>query len=250
MLFSIQMSGAYGQTDRVTVFAAASLADALTEAAQVFEEDTGHEVVLSFAGSAALARQIMLGAPADLYLSADPLWADALSEADLVEPLGRVDLLSNSLVLIGHGAEVPDPVPPEELDLARVVGSGRLAIGLIDAVPSGRYGRAALEATGLWPFAEPRLAQTDNVRAALALVATGASPAGIVYGTDARAEPRVHVLSHFPEGSHPPITYPLVDLANADGPGENALFAYLRGPEAAAIFEAHGFDVLLGSSAP
>jgi molybdate transport system substrate-binding protein len=236
--------------DTVLLFAAASLADALGEVAELFEDRTGHSVTLSAAGSAALARQILLGAPADLFISADPEWADVLEEGDRVEPGQRVDLLGNTLVLIGHGATGPPPAPPETLDLDLVLGSGRLAISLTDAVPAGRYGRAALQATGLWPAAEHRLAQTDNVRAALALVATGAAPAGIVYATDALAEPRVHVLARFPETTHPPIVYPLVDLAGRDGAAENALYDLLTGPEAAAIFEAHGFLVPAGQGAP
>jgi molybdate transport system substrate-binding protein len=232
------------EAPRVSVFAAASLADALQEAADLFTDRTGHEVSLSFAGSAALARQIMLGAPADLYLSADPAWTDALEAEGLVEPGGRRDLFGNRLVLIGHGADGPAPVSPEGLDLAAVLGDGRLAIGLVEAVPAGRYGKAALEQAGLWEVAETRLAQTDNVRAALALVASGAAPAGIVYATDARAEPRVHVIAEFTADSHPPIVYPLADLAGADGPAENALFAFLASEDAAAIFEAHGFEIL------
>jgi molybdate transport system substrate-binding protein len=234
----------------VTVFAAASLAEALQDAAARFTAETGHAVTLSFAGSAALARQITLGAPADLYLSADPAWTDALEEAGLLEPDGRRDLLGNRLVLIGHGADGAPPVAPDDLDLEAILGTGRLAIGLIEAVPAGRYGKAALEHSGLWDVARTRLAQTDNVRAALALVASGAAPAGIVYATDLRAEPRVHVLAEFPAESHPPIVYPLADLAGADGPAENAFFAFLMGETAAAIFEAHGFDVLAEGDAP
>ncbi len=236
--------------DQIVVFAAASLSNALHDVATLFEDATGHQVTISAAGSAALARQITLGAPADLYVSADPVWVDTLEAADLTEPGQRVNLLTNRIVLIGHGADGPAEVPPSTLDLDEILGEGRLAIGLIDAVPAGRYGMAALQEAGLWATAQNRLAQTDNVRAALALVATGAAPAGIVYETDARAEPRVHVLSRFDPTTHPPIVYPLVDLSGTDGEAENALFEFLTGPEATAVFAAHGFGTQTGQGAP
>jgi molybdate transport system substrate-binding protein len=229
---------------RVVVFAAASLADALTEAAEAFEAQTAHHVTLSFAGSAALARQIMLGAPADLFISADPIWADALEEAGLVEVGRRHDILANRLVLIGSGPDGPPPQALDVLDLDAILGDGRLAIGLVEAVPAGRYGRAALQSVGLWDGVQDRLAQTDNVRAALALVAVGAAPVGLVYATDARAEPRVHVMAHIAPDTHPPILYPLVDIAPEDHPAENAFHDFLTGPMAASIFAEHGFDIV------
>jgi molybdate transport system substrate-binding protein len=236
--------------DTVIVFAAASLADALTEVAEAFEAETDHSVTLSFAGSAALARQITLGAPADLFISADPAWADTLEDAGLVEPGRRHDLLGNRLVLVGTGPDGPPPEPLETIDLDALLGEGRLAVGLVEAVPAGRYARAALQSAGLWDVAQARLAETDNVRAALALVAIGAAPAGIVYATDASADPRVHVLAHIEPDTHPDITYPLVDLSATDGPGEDALYDFLKGGSAAAIFEAHGFDVLPPRTSP
>jgi molybdate transport system substrate-binding protein len=232
------------EAPRVSVFAAASLADALQEAADLFTDRTGHEVSLSFAGSAALARQITLGAPADLFISADPAWADTLEDAGLVEPGRRHDLLGNRLVLVGTGPDGPPPEPLETIDLDAILGDGRLAIGLVEAVPAGRYGRAALQSVGLWDGVQDRLAQTDNVRAALALVAVGAAPVGLVYATDARAEPRVHVMAHIAPDTHPPILYPLVDIAPEDHPAENAFHDFLTGPMAASIFAEHGFDIV------
>lgn len=245
-------SASRADANPVLVFAAASLSGALTEVAETFDALTGSDIVLSFAGSSSLARQILLGAPADLFLSADAHWADAVETAGRAEPDGRVALLANRLVLIAHGGDTeaggaatvePDTLTPA-FDLEAALGDGRLAIGLVEAVPAGRYGAAALRAMGFWDLAADRLAQTDNVRAALALVATGAAPVGIVYATDAAAEPRVLVLGAFPEDSHPPIVYPLLDLTGRDGPEENAFFAYLTGPAAREIFLRHGFTVL------
>ncbi len=229
--------------ERVTVFAAASLAEAMAEIAAGFEAATGHAAVVSLAGSSALARQIQRGAPADIFVSANPGWMDALEADGLLEPGSRVDLLSNRLVLVGHGREAP-PLDPEA-DLAARLGEGRLAMALVDAVPAGIYGKAALQHLGLWEDVAGRVAQADNVRAALALVATGAAPLGIVYATDAVAEDDVTVLATFPPESHPPILYPAADLATRDTAAEEAFLAYLRGAEARAAFERQGFRVLV-----
>lgn len=229
--------------DTVTVFAAASLTDALAALEPAFEATTGHDLVLSLAGSSALARQIQQGAPADVFLSAHPDWMDVLEADGLIDPGTRRDLLGNSLVLVAHGAAEPQEISAE-LDLPEMLGQGWLAMALVEAVPAGIYGRAALSSLGLWEAVAPQVAQTDNVRAALALVALGEAPLGIVYGSDAVAEPRVSVIGTFPANSHPPITYPVARLSSSRGEAPVAFLAFLTGPEARAAFEAQGFTLL------
>lgn len=224
----------------INVFAAASLADALGEAAQAYAAQGGPHATLVFAGSSALARQIEAGAPADLFLSANIAWMDSLQAEGLIDPVTRRDLLGNALVLVGLAPATP--VAPEALDLAARLGGGHLAMALVDAVPAGIYGRAALKSLGQWDAVAAQVAQSDNVRAALALVATGEAPLGIVYATDAAAEPRVGVVTTFPEGSHPAIVYPAAVTADAAEPAEaRAFLDWLAGPEATAIFARHGF---------
>jgi len=240
-------------TDEIVVFAAASLTNAMADIEQAFEAATGHDLVVSLAGSSALARQIQAGAPADVFISANPGWMDRLEADGLLEVGTRVDLLSNSIVLIAAGAEAgsgsgPDTAAPvrigPDLDLAGLLGDGRLAMALVDAVPAGIYGKAALESLGLWSGIEAQVAQADNVRAALAFVATGEAPYGIVYATDAAAEDSVTVVGTFPADTHPPIVYPAADLATRDTDAESAFLDYLRGPEARAAFERQGFAVI------
>ncbi len=229
------------RAETVTVFAAASLANAMAEIETGFEAATGTDVVVSLAGSSALARQIQQGAPADVFLSANTDWMDVLDGAGLLTPGSRRDLLGNALVLIAPG---PD-APPIEIgpDLAARLGDGRLAMALVAAVPAGIYGKAALEHYGVWEALAPQVAQADNVRAALALVATGEAPLGIVYATDAVAEDRVSVVARFPADSHPPIVYPVAGIGGPDRPARDAFLAYLTGPEARAAFARQGFTV-------
>lgn len=220
------------------------MTNALEEIAKDFEMATGHELVMSFAGSSALARQIQQGAPADIFISANPGWMDALEADDLVEKGTRFDLLDNSMVLIAAGVDAaPVDIRPG-MDLAGLLGDGRLAMALVDAVPAGIYGKASLETLGLWDGIAAQVAQADNVRAALAFVATGEAPYGIVYATDAIADVRVSVVGTFPADTHPPIVYPAADLVNRDVPAEAAFLAYLRGAQARAAFERQGFTVL------
>lgn len=231
------------RADTVTVFAAASLTTALAEIEAGFEAASGHDLVTALAGSSSLARQIQQGAPADVFISASADWMDQIEADGLIEPGARFDLLGNRLVLVSHGDAAPRDIGPD-LDLAALLGEGRLAMALVDSVPAGIYGKAALQNLGLWQSIAPQVAQADNVRAALAFVATGEAPYGIVYATDATAEDRVTIVGTFPENSHPPIVYPVADLANRDTPAENAFLAYLQGPEARAVFERQGFTVL------
>ncbi|KIC33307.1 molybdenum ABC transporter substrate-binding protein [Leisingera sp. ANG-M7] len=226
----------------ITVFAAASTKTALDEAAASYQAGTGRDVTLSYAGSPALARQIQLGAPADVFISANPGWMDVLQQEGLIDEASRLDLLENRLVLIAHGRNV-QPLDLETADLARLLGEGRLAMALVDAVPAGIYGKAALTALGLWPDVASKVAQTANVRAALALAASGEVPMGVVYATDARAEAGVAVIAVFPEDSHPPILYPAAAVADGKMAEAKAFLDYLQSPAAREIFLRHGFGV-------
>lgn len=222
----------------VTVFAAASLGTALTEVATLWVEGTGHQAIIVPAGSATLARQIQQGAPADVFISANTTWMDVLDRGGQIQAGSRRDLVTNRLVLIGHGN-------PPLLDLRAPdtlrdrLGSGRLAMAQVDAVPAGIYGKAALQSLGHWGAVADRVAQTDNVRAALALVAAGAAPLGIVYATDARSQARVTVLAVFPTDSHAPIVYPAAQTS--DSTQAVAFLDFLMTPAAQRIFAAHGF---------
>lgn len=228
----------------VLVFAAASLKNAMDDVAAHWSGATGHEATISYAGSAALARQIEQGAPADVFISANEEWMDALEADGLVEAGTRVNLLGNSLVVIAHG-HLTGPIPlAPRFDLAGWLGDRKLAMALVDAVPAGLYGKAALQNLGVWEAVRPKVAQTDNVRAALALVATGEAPFGIVYATDASAETRVGIVGAFPEDSHPPIVYPAAAIAGRDNPLASDFLAFLRSDTARAAFERQGFRVL------
>lgn len=231
--------------DDVIVFAAASMANALAEIEIGFEAATGHNVIVSLAGSSALARQIQLGAPADIFISASADWMDVLEADGLLEPATRFDLLRNTLVLIASDTQAALVQIGPGMDLAGLLGDGRLAMALVDAVPAGIYGKAALENLGVWDAVAPLVAQADNVRAALAFVATGEAPYGIVYATDARASDSVTVVGRFPAQSHPPIVYPVADLANRDTPAEAEFITYLMGAEAQAAFARQGFEIVV-----
>lgn len=228
----------------VVVFAAASMKTALDAVAATFEAETGHRVTVSYAGSSQLARQIVEGAPADIFISAAPSWMDAVEEAGLVARGTRSDLLGNALVLIAHGRGVAPVEIGPDFDLKGLLGDGRLAMALVDAVPAGQYGKAALTHLGIWPQVEAAVAQADNVRAALALVATGEAPFGIVYATDAAASDAVTVVGTFPADSHPPIVYPAALLATAQDPADRAFFEALKSDAAGATFAAQGFSIL------
>ena len=230
--------------EEVVVFAAASLKTALDEVAAEFEASTGHSVTISYAGSNQLAKQIIEGAPADIFLSAAVNWMDAVDQAGLVVPEQRRDLLGNDLVLIAHGTDASPVEIGPELDLAKLLGGGMLSMAMVDAVPAGQYGKQSLEALGLWAVAEPLVAQSENVRAALALVATGEAPYGIVYASDAVAGDNVTVVGQFPETSHAPITYPAALLTGAADAADRAFFDALSADAADAKFAAQGFKIL------
>ena len=230
--------------DEVTVFAAASLTTALDRVAAAWSAETGHRVVMSHAGSSALARQIQDGAPADIFITASVEWMDEIEASGDLREGTRRDILGNTLVLIAHGREAEPVTIDENLDLAGMLGDERLAMALVDAVPAGIYGKAALSALGLWESVEPLVAQSDNVRAALVFVAQGETPLGIVYATDAAAADNVTVIGTFPEGSHAPITYPAGITAQSDSPVAEAFLDYLTSDTARAIWRESGFPVL------
>ncbi|WP_265500803.1 molybdate ABC transporter substrate-binding protein [Paracoccus beibuensis] len=227
--------------EEVTVFAAASMKTALDRIAADFESRTGHDVTLVFAGSNLLARQISEGAPADVFLSASPQWMDVVEAEGLVVPGTRADLLGNDLVLVSGNPDRQTVEVGPGLDLRQLLGDGRLAMALVDSVPAGQYGKAALTSLGLWDSVADRVAQADNVRAALALVATDEAPLGIVYATDAAADPGVTVVGRFPSASHPPITYPVALLTGAADPADRAFLDALSDPAAQQVFRDQGF---------
>jgi molybdate transport system substrate-binding protein len=223
------------------VLAAASLQESLTAVAKVWA-DKGHAApVLSFAGSSALARQVEADAPADVFISADEEWMDTLAGKGLIRPQTRATLMGNSLVLIAPAASkiALDPVPG--FGLAQALGTSKLALADPAGVPAGRYARQALETLGVWNQVAARVAAGDNVRAALALVAQGEAPLGIVYATDAAAEPKVRVVATFPAASHAPITYPIAVLRASRSPDAEALRVFLLSAEAQAVFRRYGF---------
>ena len=223
----------------VTVFAAASLKTALDEIGAAYSDATGTTVTLVYGGSPAMARQIEAGAPADIFLSASVAWMDDLAGKGLIRMDSRRDLLGNRLVLVAHGDA--DPITLDgTTDLVALLNGGRLSMAMVDSVPAGQYGAEALRTLGLWDQVQDRLAQSENVRAALQLVALGEAPLGIVYASDAVAEPGVTVVATFPEESHSPITYPAA-LTAAAGADAQAFLDHLAGPEATAIFTANGF---------
>ncbi len=227
----------------VLVFAAASLKTALDAIAAHWRKETGGRATISYAASSTLAKQIDNGAPADLFISADQDWMDYLQERKQVDPETRIDLLGNSLVLIAPADSPARVTIAPGFPLAALIGDGHLAMADPGAVPAGRYAKAALTALGVWPAIAGRIAAAENVRAALLLVARGEAPLGIVYRTDAAAEPAVRVVGIFPPDSHPPIVYPMA-LTRAASPGAPAFASYLRGAAARALFEAQGFRVL------
>ena len=236
--------------DTLTVFAAASMRNALDDANAAFTKASGVKVTASYAATSALVKQIEQGAPAEVFISADLRWMDYAIEHKLVKPDTRVDLLGNRLVLIAPKASKLDNVKIEKgFDIARLAGDGRISVADVKAVPAGRYARAALESLGAWKAAEPKLAQAENVRAALAYVARGETAVGIVYETDARIEPGVKIAGVFPAGSHPPVTYPVAATANAKGDAATRYLRFLQTPAAKAIFEKYGFSFLVKPAA-
>jgi molybdate transport system substrate-binding protein len=228
----------------VVVFAAASLKNALDAVAALWREESGKKAVISYAASSALAKQIEQGAPAQIFISADLEWMDYLAGKDLIRASTRSNLLGNRLVLIAP-RETAQPVEIKRgFDLAKLIGRGRLAVANVDFVPAGKYGKAALESLGVWPSVSSRLAQAENVRAALLLVSRGEAAAGIVYQTDATVDPNVAVIGIFPENTHPRILYPVALTTSGSAPAAEGFVSYLKSAKSKGVFEAHGFTFL------
>lgn len=234
-----------GPAAPLNVFAAASLKESMDAAAAAFQQATGQAVQVSYAGSSALARQIEQRAPADVFVSADTQWMDWLAERELIDPATRSDLLGNTLVLVAPADSAAQPLAlAQGTDLRPLLGDdGRLAVALTDSVPAGKYAKAAFESLGLWAALQPRMAESENVRAALLLVARGEAPLGVVYGSDAQAEPKVKVLATFPPQSHPEIVYPVAVLRASTHPQAAAFVRWLDSPEASELFRERGFTL-------
>jgi molybdate transport system substrate-binding protein len=224
----------------LVVFAAVSLTDALGKVAAEWSRIGNSAPRLSFAASSALARQVEAGARADVFVAADQEWMDYLAARGLIRGDSRRDILGNRLVLIAPADSVLALKITAGFPLAAALGRGRLATGDPDIVPVGRYARTALTSLGVWGEVADRLVRADNVRVALAYVARGEAPLGIVYATDAQAEPRVRVIDTFPADSHAPITYPAAVLRDAR-PRAQDFLDFLRGEAAGRIFAAAGF---------
>ena len=239
---------ASAQDQKMIIFAAASLKDALDEVNAAYKQAKGVEIVTSYAGSGALIKQIEQGAPAEVFISADLESMDYGSQKKVIQDNTRVNLLGNKLVLIAASdAKTSNVTINAGLNLAKLAGDGRIATGDVKAVPVGRYAQAALEKLGQWQAVQPKLAMVENVRLAMALVARGEAPLGIVYETDARAETKVKVIGAFPADSHPAIIYP-VALTAAAKPGASAYLDFLQSPAARSIFEKRGFTILARNS--
>ena len=240
-LFHAPASWAQAGSD-VTIFAAASLRDALDELAREYERQGRAKAAISYAGSPTLARQIEKGAPADIFIAADSDWMDYLAKLGLIRFDARVNLLSNRLVLIAPADSKASLQIGRNFPLAAQLGDSRLAMADPDSVPAGKYGRAALEALGVWPGVATKVARTENVRAALALVARGEAAFGVVYRTDAMAERRVRIVGEFSPGLHPDIVYPAAVTSVARSKIAYEYLRYLRALAAEVVWRRHGFS--------
>jgi molybdate transport system substrate-binding protein len=234
---------AHAQPADVTVFAAASLKNALDSVARDHRSRTGDRVSVSYAASSALAKQIEQGAPADLFVSADRDWMDYLQARSLIRPETRRNFLGNRIVLVAP-ADRAKPVELKPGPLRAALGQGRLAIAAVASVPAGKYGKAALERLELWSEVTGRLAEAENVRAALLFVSRGEAPLGLVYETDARADAKVSIVARFPETSHPPIVYPVAFTTSAKTDAAMRFLETLRAPSSADHFAREGFMLL------
>ncbi|MBX9827538.1 MAG: molybdate ABC transporter substrate-binding protein [Xanthobacteraceae bacterium] len=236
---------ARAQEVTLTAFVAASMKNAVDDINAAFTKATGIKVVASYGASSALAKQIEAGAPADLFASADLDWMDYVAGKKLIKDDTRTNLLGNRLVLIApKDAKLGNVAIGQGFDLAKLAGDSRIATGDVRAVPVGKYAKAALEKLGAWQAAESRFAMAENVRAALTLVGRGEAPLGIVYETDAKVEPNVKIIGHFPEDSHPAITYPVALTVNAK-PQAQRYINFIRSNTAKTIFETYGFTFLI-----
>jgi molybdate transport system substrate-binding protein len=245
ILAGASFSPASAQDKTITVFAAASMKNALDEIDAAYTARTGVKFSVSYAASSVLAKQIEQGAPADVFVSADTDWMDYAISKKTINEASRVNLLGNSIVLIAPKDSRIDSVTiAQGFDLATLAGDGRIASGDVKSVPAGKYAKAALERLGAWQAAEPKFAMAESVRAALTLVARGEAALGIVYATDAKVEPGVKIVGTFPADSHPAIVYPVAATATAK-PETKDYLAFLRSTAAKTILEKYGFKFLV-----
>ncbi|HUA51995.1 MAG TPA: molybdate ABC transporter substrate-binding protein [Candidatus Sulfotelmatobacter sp.] len=251
LLVSLVLLGLHGgapasaQQPNIVVFAAASLKNALDEINGLYQIQKGVVAKTSYAASSTLAKQIEAAAPADVFISADLDWMDYLAKRDLIKPETRANLLSNAIVLIGPAAGAPQLTIAPHFPLAQALGDRRLAMADPASVPAGKYGKAALEALGVWTSVAGKVAPAENVRAALLLVSRGETPLGIVYATDAAADPGVRIVGTFPANTHPPIVYPVAVTRHAPHAGAAADYvAFLKSPAARPAFEKQGFTLI------
>lgn len=232
------------QAQDITVFAAASLKDALDSINTQWQADSKHKATISYAASSALAKQIEAGAPADVFISADLDWMKYVADRKLIKPETQSTLLGNRIVLVAPKDSTVQLTIAPNFELAKAIGDGHLAMADVKAVPAGKYGQAALETLGVWDSVKDKIAQAENVRATLALVSRGEAPLGIVYQTDAAADTGVRIIGTFPADSHPPILYPVAVLASSDKPEAQAFVDYLKSAAAKPLFEKQGFTVV------
>ena len=247
LMLAAGLSAAHADDSKVTVFAAASMKNALDAANKACAAEVGEEATISYAASSALAKQIEEGAPADVFISADLDWMKYLHDKNLVKPDTEVQLLGNAIVLVAPKDSTAEAKLEKGFDLAGLLAGGKLAMGEVKSVPAGKYGKEALESLGIWSSVEGSVAQAENVRAALKLVATGEAAAGIVYATDARAEPGVKVIGTFPEDSHKPIVYPIAQTVGSKDAETGAWLKCVESDKARPFYEEQGFTVLGGS---
>jgi molybdate transport system substrate-binding protein len=244
ILCALSVGPAAAQSHDILVFAAASLKNALDDVDAQFGKDDGKHANISYAASSTLAKQIESGAPADIFISADLDWMDYLAKLNLIKPGTRQNLLGNELVLVAPKDAAASVKIEPGFPLGRLLAGGKLAMADTSAVPAGKYGKAALEKLGLWSSVESQIAQAENVRAALALVARKEAPLGIVYQTDAAAEPGVKIVAVFPEDTHPPIIYPIALTTGSANPDAAGFLAYIESAKARPFFEKQGFTLL------
>jgi molybdate transport system substrate-binding protein len=245
---NLSLPPALAEEKGLTVFAAASMKNALDDVDTAYTAKTGVKVVASYAASSVLAKQIDQGAPADIFLSADIDWMDYAAKQKTINTETRTNLLGNSIVLIApKDSGLTNVTISAGFDLAKLAGNGRIATGDVSSVPVGKYAKAALEKLGAWNAAAPKFAMAESVRAALTLVARGEAALGIVYATDARVEPEVKIVGTFPADSHPPIIYPVAATTSA-GAGAANYLAFLHSQAAKTIFEKYGFTFLVRPS--
>ncbi len=238
------MSGPARSAGPVTVFAAASTTNAVTDIANLFARQKKGRIVSSFASSSTLAKQIEYGAPANIFISADPQWMNYLQKRKMIDAATRFNLLGNHIVLIAPAGKRRHVVISRGFALAAMLKGGDLAMGNPAHVPAGIYGKQALENLDIWPSVRKQVARAENVRAALALVERAEAPLGVVYATDAAITKKVQVVGVFPEDSHPPIVYPAALVTGNETPAARRFLTFLKSPAAEAVFKKYGFTVL------